>query len=113
MSDRRFCFYLLLVSVGWLVSAVSAQEWARFRGPNGSGISEAKTIPVKWTDSDIRWIAKLPGEGISSPIVWGERVFVTSAEPDVGKRHLICLHTTDGTELWRQSETFQTYKKHK
>lgn len=91
MSARRvrFCVWVFVVSS--LASVADAQEWSRFRGPNGSGISDAKTIPVKWTDSEIRWKAKLPGEGISSPVVWGEKIFVTAAEPDIGQRHLICL----------------------
>jgi outer membrane protein assembly factor BamB len=101
----------LLLVLSWLAAA-SAQEWTRFRGPNGSGLSDAKTIPVKWTDSDCRWKAKLPGEGISSPVVWGEKLFITSAEADAGQRHLVCLSTVDGQELWRQSESFSPYKKH-
>lgn len=91
----------------------AAQEWTRFRGPNGSGVSDAKTVPVKWTESEINWKAKLPGEGISSPVVWGEKVFVSAAEADKGRRHLLCLDAKTGKERWRQTETFQTYKKHK
>lgn len=109
IGPRLCCFAIV---VGWLASA-TAQEWTRFRGPNGSGISDAKTIPVKWSDTDIRWNVTLPGEGISSPVVWGEKVFVTSAEPEIGKRHLICLRTTDGQEAWRHTESFRPYKKHK
>ena len=112
ISISRFLFGWLAF-VFWLTGTALAHEWPRFRGPNGSGLSDAKTIPVKWTDSDIRWKAKLPGEGISSPVVWGERLFVTSAEPDLGQRHLICLQTQDGKELWRQSESFQPYNKHR
>jgi outer membrane protein assembly factor BamB len=107
---------LLLCEFAFVVccatSVAAAQEWTRFRGPNGSGLSEATTIPVKWADSDYRWKAMLPGEGISSPVIWGEKVFVTSAEPDLGKRHLICLSTRDGKELWRQSDAFRRYRKH-
>lgn len=91
----------------------SAQEWTRFRGPNGSGVSDAKTVPVKWTESEINWKAKLPGEGISSPVVWGEKVFVSAAEADKGRRHLLCLDAKTGKENWRQTEAFRTYKKHK
>lgn len=91
----------------------SAQEWTRFRGPNGSGVSDAKTVPVKWTESAINWKAKLPGEGISSPVAWGEKVFVSAAEADKGRRHLLCLDAKTGKERWRQTETFHAYKKHK
>lgn len=108
----RATLVLLTLLLGSVRSAAADEEWSRFRGPNGSGVSDAKTIPVKWTDSDIRWRAKLPGEGISSPIAWGERLFITSAEPEAGQRHLLCLSTRDGKELWRQSESFHVYKKH-
>src|SRR4051794_31456941 len=57
-----------------------AQEWTRFRGPNGSGVSTATTVPVRWTEKDHNWKAALPGVGHSSPVLWGERLFVTSAD---------------------------------
>jgi outer membrane protein assembly factor BamB len=75
-------------------------------------VSDTQGIPAQWTDGDIRWKARLPGEGISSPVAWGDRLFVTSAEPAVGQRHLLCLSDADGQELWRQSQSFQVYKKH-
>lgn len=90
-----------------------AQEWARFRGPNGSGISEAKGIPVSWTEADYCWTLDLPGEGISSPVLWGEKLFVTSAEVDTGQRWLLCIDAAAGKELWRKSFPFDKYKKHK
>ena len=44
-------------------------EWTRFRGPNGSGISGAQSIPVKWTAKEYNWTIELPGDGSSSPVV--------------------------------------------
>ncbi len=55
-----------------------AQEWPRFRGPNGSGVSLSKTIPTTWTDQDFNWKIPLPGAGHSSPVLWGTRVFLTA-----------------------------------
>ncbi len=49
----------------------SAQEWTRFRGPNGSGENEATTIPAEFSDKDFNWKIELPGKGNSSPVVWG------------------------------------------
>jgi outer membrane protein assembly factor BamB len=80
-----------------------AQEWTRFRGPNGTGISEAKDIPVTWTEKDFRWRATLPGEGHSQPVIWGDRLFLTSASKDKGaERYMLCLHASDGKELWQK-----------
>src|SRR5207249_3365916 len=82
-------FARLLPLVCCLVLALSAvapgQEWTRFRGPNGSGIADAN-LPLKWTEKDYAWKIRLPGVGHSSPIVWGERLFVTCADEKTGQR---------------------------
>jgi outer membrane protein assembly factor BamB len=82
-------------------SLATAQEWTRFRGPNGNGESEtvfaAETPKEKWL-----WRAELPGVGHSSPVLWGDRVFVLSADGETAKRYLLCLHATDGKEIWRR-----------
>lgn len=90
---------------------VPGQEWNRFRGPNGSGVSEA-TLPVRWTEKDYNWKVKLPGVGHSSPVLWGERLFVTSAEEDSGKRLLLCLRPSDGERLWTREFGGQKAGKH-
>jgi outer membrane protein assembly factor BamB len=95
-----------------VASRSSAQEWTRFRGPNGTGISAAKSIPVQLSPGDYNWTVELPGRGHSSPVVWGNRVFVTSAEEQTGKRHLLCLSTKDGKELWRRTYDFKPYHLH-
>ncbi len=61
-----------------LIATPSAQEWTRFHGPNGTGISHAKTIPTKLSDTDVNWRVELPGVGHSSPVLWGNRIFVTA-----------------------------------
>ena len=88
-------------------------EWTRFRGPNGSGISEAATVPATWTEWDYNWKVKLPGIGHSSPVVWGERVFVTSGEPETAKRFILCLHSADGRVLWQREYSSRTYAQHR
>ena len=62
------------------VRAASPAAWPQFRGPNGAGIADDATLPVSWSTTEhVAWTADLPGRGWSSPIVWGDRVFVTSA----------------------------------
>lgn len=95
------------------VSTADAEDWTRFRGSNGSGISDAKGIPSTWSKDDHKWTAHLPGEGCSSPVVWGERLFVTSADADAKMRYLQCLNTKTGAENWRLEFPFESYKKHK
>jgi outer membrane protein assembly factor BamB len=102
----------VIVSMWTVLPIAAAQEWTRFRGPNGSGVSDATTIPVKWTDADYNWKIELPGEGISAPVLWGEKLFVTSADAAAGKRWLLCINADDGKTLWSREFTFNSYKKH-
>ena len=55
-----------------------AEDWPQWRGPNGNGVSTDKGFPTRWSAEAVAWKARLGGLGISSPIVWGDRVFVTS-----------------------------------
>ena len=66
----------------------TAQEWTRFRGPNGSGISTITGFPITWTEDDYNWQIDLPVQGSSSPVLWGKQV-------------LMIALTLDGEERWR------------
>lgn len=90
-----------------------AQEWTRFRGPNGSGVSDAATIPVQWKQSDYNWAVSLPGYGHSSPVVWDGRVFVTSANEEQATRYLLCIDADGGGVVWQREFEFAEYKHHK
>ena len=62
----------------------AAENWPGWRGPGGTGISSEETFPVEWNESNIRWKTPIPGRGHSSPVVWNDRVFLTtSIEGDV------------------------------
>jgi len=84
--------------------AVSAQEtenWPRFRGPNGQGISKATGLPIKWSvDANIAWKTKIPGNGWSSPIVWNDHIFLTTTTDGLKNCHVIALDRKTGTILW-------------
>ncbi|HMO14878.1 MAG TPA: PQQ-binding-like beta-propeller repeat protein [Pirellulaceae bacterium] len=106
---------LSLNSLSLIYAQTEHQDgWVRFRGPNGTGVAtETIGVPLSWNGSaHIRWRIELPGLGSSSPIVLGDKVFVTSytgygidkanpGEPNQLKRHLICLKCSDGSEVWR------------
>lgn len=79
-----------------------AQEWTRFRGPNGSGESEATTIPAQWTEQELNWKVELPGIGHSSPVLWGEKIFLLSADPKTATRYVLAIDAKSGKELWRR-----------
>jgi len=110
--NRRVGSLLVRIALllGFAVPA-TGQEWTRFRGPHGSGQSEATTIPTTWTSQDYKWRVKLPGIGYSSPVVWGNRIFVTCAFEENATRIIRCLDTSDGSLLWKRSFESTTYKK--
>ncbi|MGM0486511.1 MAG: PQQ-binding-like beta-propeller repeat protein [Planctomycetota bacterium] len=95
--------------VGYLSVALSSmahgQEWTRFRGPNGTGVAaaSAKSIPVRWGETDAEWKARLPGAGHSSPVVWGDRVFLLSADPSDATQYVLCLNGTTGKTAWQRT----------
>lgn len=103
---------LLLALV--VTPATPAQEWTRFRGPNGQGISAADpaSVPVKWAEKDLNWKVELPGVGHSSPVVWGEKVFVTCADEDSGQRVVVCVGAGDGKVLWKREWDGRAFKHH-
>ena len=88
----------------WLASAEEpAAHWPRFRGPNGSGIGQIDKPPLTWTEDDFAWRVELPATGHSSPVVWGEKLFVTAAVERSGERFVICLDALSGKNLWEKS----------
>jgi len=93
-------------------SAAAAQEWTRFRGPNGAGQSDATSIPVSWGENEHLWKVKLPGIGHSSPVLWGERIFLTSADANNGTQFVMCLSAADGSKQWTQEFPSKTHKIH-
>jgi outer membrane protein assembly factor BamB len=95
-----------------LASIVQGQEWTRFRGPNGQGISQAQTIPVKWTEQDFNWKVELPAGGHSSPVIWKDKVFVTCENPESAGGMLLALSVSDGRVLWQEQYKLTPYRFH-
>lgn len=106
MHRQPMTLAMVLSSVLCLVSSVfcSAADWPQFRGPNSTGVSDEKELPVKWGPTEnIRWKAELPGRGLSSPIITGNRVFVTACSGVDEKRlHVLCFDAASGKKLWER-----------
>ena len=94
-----------------LLSTANAQEWTRFRGPNGTGESETP-IPAEWSDGSYRFKVELPGAGHSSPVLWGQKLFLTCAIDKGAVRLLLCLDASTGQELWRKDLPSATHHVH-
>lgn len=93
---------LCLNSLGSLT--LHAANWPQWRGPNGDGISPETNVPVKWSAAEnIAWRTPIPGESHSSPVVWEDTVFVTTALPDTQARLLLRLDARTGNILWQRT----------
>ncbi len=91
--------------LGLLAIAAQAEDWPQFRGPTGQGISAERDLPLTWnakTGENIAWRAVLPknDSGYSSPIVVGDRVFVTCVQNEPLAHHVLCFAKADGRLLW-------------
>jgi outer membrane protein assembly factor BamB len=93
---------LICVSICVHASPALAQEWTRFRGPNGTGEAPAANIPAQWSEAEQNWKVELPGVGHSSPVLWGDKIFLLSADPKSATRYVLCLNAADGKTIWKR-----------
>jgi outer membrane protein assembly factor BamB len=103
----RFSHCLVaLLALG--ANPAAADNWPGWRGPAGNGHSAEKDLPLKWSGKEnVRWKVDLPGPGNSSPIVWGERVFLTQSLDKEGKRRAVmCFQRSDGKLLWQKETAY-------
>jgi outer membrane protein assembly factor BamB len=88
-------------------------RWTRFRGFNGQGIDANGRAPVTWDSSDFRWKITLPGTGNASPVVWGSRIFVTSADDEKDLGYVMAVNQLDGGILWQKEFNVTDISLHK
>lgn len=112
---QRICLCFLAATIVGLLAATPVQaDWPQFRGPTGMGVSKEKSLPLTWSQtSNLVWKIKLPGVGVSSPIIVGERIFLTAfsgykpgragGPMDQLRLHMLCLNRADGSVLWNKS----------
>lgn len=105
---------LLLLSLPLSIAELQAQEdsWPGFRGPGRDGVAIDAAPPLSWSDEEnITWRAELPGPGSSSPVILGERVFLScysgygyhlddGGDPKELKHHLLCFDRASGEKIW-------------
>ncbi|HEV2861588.1 MAG TPA: PQQ-binding-like beta-propeller repeat protein [Pyrinomonadaceae bacterium] len=94
-------------------SAAGDANWPQWRGPDGSGISAERNLPEEWGETkNVRWKTPLPGKGHSSPIVWGKRVFLTTAvEGEVVAGAKAVTHNLGG-QVWKHPDSVGGDRKH-
>ena len=80
-----------------------AAHWPVWRGPYRDGRSDEKGVATKWTSTDnVAWKVPIAGKGHSSPVIWGDKIFLTTALEQDQRRMLLCLDRRDGKALWER-----------
>ena len=96
---------LLLVSALIQFYYVNAEDWRSFRGPTGMGVTE-QIIPTSWNTGSILWKKSISGEGQSSPVEAGNKIFLTASENSGDKRSLLCFSKKEGKLLWQKTVNY-------
>ncbi len=109
---QRIFVIIVLISISVRESS-KANDWLRFRGDNGQGIS-SESVAVKWSEKkNMKWQCRLPGPGSSSPVISKGKIFVTcfsgvnEGQQDTAKlmRHVLCINQKDGSIIWENKIT--------
>lgn len=114
MSKIIKCILIALVAIVLINALVYAQNWPQWRGPEGNNVAAPGNYPVKFSATDgLLWRAELPGKGASTPIVWKDRIVLTSAvgDGDDGEDSVLCFDWT-GKKLWQVKLGIQIPGKH-
>jgi len=98
-------FPLIYLVIGCSISESQTHQWTRFRGSDGQGVDAYGSAPVTWDSSGYLWRIKLPGIGNASPVVWGNKIFVTSADEKKDIGYLKAVDEQDGKILWQKEFT--------
>jgi outer membrane protein assembly factor BamB len=97
-SARYFLAFVLVSSV----ALAADSNWPRWRGPRGDGHATGTETPTRWDPTSVLWKTPLPGNGQSSPTIWGDRIFLTSALENGKQRVVFCVDARDGKIVWQK-----------
>lgn len=102
--SKKIIIPLLCILLTNFSSDLQGQNWPGWRGPNGDGSSMEKNLPVEWDSvKNVLWKSSVPGIGHSSPIIWEDMLFITSALPETNEKILLCYDATNGSLIWQQT----------
>lgn len=95
-----------LLTLGAIRPAAS-ENWPAWRGPEATGVARETNLPLTWSATqNVLWHVALPGPGNSSPIVWGDRVFVTQFVKAENRRTILCFDRATGKQLWQKGVVY-------
>lgn len=93
----------ILAAILAVMSPLGAADWTQFRGPQGDGLSTESGVPVRLDSNTVTWSVPLPGRGLSSPLILGDKVFLTASSGARQDRlHVLCFRLSDGGLLWER-----------
>jgi outer membrane protein assembly factor BamB len=106
MKSSSILFPPGLLAVAVLLSGsflVTAEHWPQWRGPSGTGLARETQLPLRWgTNENVVWKSPLPDRGNSTPIIWGQRVFLTQSLEKQQRHSILCLDKKDGRVIWER-----------
>jgi outer membrane protein assembly factor BamB len=109
---NKINFITLLGAALLAASSLNAENWPQFRGPTGQGHSTETGLPLKWSAAEnIAWKTELPGESWSSPVLWNDRIFVTTATDGGESCRVMALDRKSGTILWNKEVFRQSLRR--
>jgi outer membrane protein assembly factor BamB len=95
-----FCFFFIAFIFGSNQTSSQDKNWTHFRGSNLNGVAETENIPVKWDDSGIKWKIQIHDNGYSSPVVYDNQIWVTTAKPDGKELYAVCINFQTGEIIY-------------
>jgi len=100
----RFTVLPTVLALTFAFAASAAADWPQWRGPDFNGSTDAEQLPSSWTASrGVQWRVDLPGPAASTPVVHGERIYLTSTDGDTDKLLAMCLRRKDGEVIWQHT----------
>jgi outer membrane protein assembly factor BamB len=91
-----FCLFFIAIFFGCKCTSSQEKNWTHFRGSNLNAIAETEKIPLKWDDSAIKWKTEIHDMGYSSPVVYGNQIWVTTAKSDGKELYAVCIDFQTG-----------------
>lgn len=101
-SNKTIPYLSLLILFACFTSETATSQWTRFRGTDGSGIDSNGSAQTTWDSTDFRWKITLPGIGNASPVVWGNKIFVTSSDDEKDIGYAFAIDERNGKILWEK-----------
>ena len=104
MRNPKFLSFIFLLLIINSMSVTHAQNWPSWRGPNGDGTSVETNLPARWDSiTNVVWKIPVPGKGYSSPIIWRDNLFLTTALQETHEKVLLCYDCKSGKLLWQKT----------